>query len=168
MTVILAIAAAVTGLYLLAIMPRMVHKPDKQPLLGVLYAHRGLHDNGSDAPENSMRAFEKAVKAGYGIELDVQLSRDRIPVVFHDFTLERVCGVKGKVYDYTYEELQRFRLYQSEERIPRFEDFLKMVDGRVPLIMEYKVEWTDAAVCLPADRLPHRSTSTPKRRQEKG
>lgn len=153
MTVIVTIAAAAAGLYLLAIMPRMVHKPDKKPFLGVLYAHRGLHDNGSDAPENSMRAFEKAVKAGYGIELDVQLSKDRIPVVFHDFTLERVCGVKGKVYDYTYEELQQFRLCQSEERIPRFEDFLKMVGGRAPLIVEYKVEWTDVSVCPLADKM---------------
>ncbi len=151
MTVILGIAAAVIVLYLLAIMPRMVHKPDKKPFLGVLYAHRGLHDNEGDAPENSMRAFEKAVKAGYGIELDVQLTKDRIPVVFHDFTLERICGVKGKVQDYTYEELQRFRLCRSEERIPRFEDFLKMVGGRVPLIVEYKVEWTDVGVCPLAD-----------------
>ena len=136
MTVILVIAAVAVALYLLAIMPRMAHRPDRQPFLGVYYAHRGLHDNGGDAPENSMRAFEKAVEAGYGIELDVQLSKDRVPVVFHDFTLERVCGIKGKVYDYTYEELQEFRLCRSEERIPRFEDFLEMVGGRVPLIVE--------------------------------
>ncbi len=151
MTVILVIAAVTVALYLLAIMPRMAHRPDRQPFLGVYYAHRGLHDNGGDAPENSMRAFKKAVEAGYGIELDVQLSKDRVPVVFHDFTLERVCGVKGKVYDYTYEELQKFRLYRSEERIPRFEDFLEMVGGRVPLIVEYKVEWTDVSVCPLAD-----------------
>lgn len=153
MMVIGFIVAIVIVLYLLAIMPRMTHKPDKIPFWGVLYAHRGLHDNESDAPENSMKAFEKAVEAGYGIELDVQLSKDKVPVVFHDFTLERVCGVKGKIYDYTYEELQQFRLCKSEEKIPRFEDFLKMVDGRTPLIVEYKMEWMDASVCPLADEI---------------
>ena len=119
----------------------------------VLYAHRGLHDNEGPAPENSMEAFRRAVEAGYGIELDVQLSKDKIPVVFHDFTLQRVCGAEGKVCDYTYEELQQFKLCKSEEKIPRFADFLKLVDGKVPLIVELKIEWTDPGVCPLADKL---------------
>lgn len=147
--VILILAA----LYMLAIMPRMIHKPKRKPHLGVLYAHRGLHDNATEAPENSMTAFRKAVEAGYGIELDVQLSKDDVPVVFHDFTLMRVCGQEGKVCDYTYEELEQFRLFDSEETIPRFEDFLKLVKGRVPLIVELKIEWQDASVCPIADAL---------------
>ena len=98
-----------------------------------------------------MKAFEKAVEGGYGIELDVQLSKDKVPVIFHDFTLERVCGKEGRVYDYTYEELNKFSLYGTEEKIPKLEDFLKMVDGRVPLIVELKVEWTDISVCPLAD-----------------
>ncbi len=151
MNVVFTILLVIVGLYLLAIMPRMLHKPDKKPFQGVLYAHRGLHDNKTQAPENSMAAFRKAVEAGYGIELDVQLSKDRVPVVFHDFTLKRICGVEGKVSDYTYEELQQFRLCQSEERIPRFDDFLKMVGGRVPLIVELKIEWIDVAVCPQVD-----------------
>ena len=97
---ILLIAAA---LYLFLIMPRIAGRPDASMLMGRDYAHRGLHDNKSDAPENSMAAFKKAVDAGYGIELDVQLTRDRIPVVFHDESLKRVCGVDGNVRDYTYE-----------------------------------------------------------------
>jgi glycerophosphoryl diester phosphodiesterase len=151
MTVILIIIAVLAVLYVLALMPRMRHKPDKAPFQGVLYAHRGLHDNRGDAPENSMKAFEKAVEGGYGIELDVQLSKDKIPVIFHDFTLKRVCGNEGKVCDYTYEELSAFSLYGTKERIPKLEDFLKMVDGRVPLIVELKVEWTDISVCPLAD-----------------
>lgn len=63
-------------LYMLAIMPRMLKRADRLPFLGILYAHRGLHDNSTDAPENSMKAFAKAVEAGYGIEMDVQLSKD--------------------------------------------------------------------------------------------
>lgn len=150
--VIFTIWIVLVILYMLAIMPRMIRKPDKTPFIG-LYAHRGLHDNESVAPENSMAAFKKAVEAGYGIELDVQLSKDKVPVVFHDFTLQRVCGVEGKVIDYTYEELQQFSLMHSDEKIPRFEDFLKMVDGKVPLIVELKIEWSDLSVCPLVDEL---------------
>lgn len=142
-------------LYLLMIMPRMTHRPDREIFTKVLYAHRGLHDNNSDAPENSMAAFKKAVDGGYGIECDVQLTKDGIPVIFHDFTLKRVARyekdrgaeVKGKVIDYTYDELQELVLLNSGEKIPKFEDFLKMVDGRVPLIIELKIELKDLRVC---------------------
>ncbi len=139
--------------YMLAIMPRMFKRPDREPFLHVLYAHRGLHDNDTDAPENSMRAFEKAVEAGYGIELDIQLSKDGVPVVFHDFTLKRVCEAEGKICDYTYEELQRFRLCRTGEKIPRLDEVLRLVNGKVPLIVEFKVEWRELALCSPADEL---------------
>ena len=71
-------------IYLFLIAPRMFGKPDRSTLQGVHYAHRGLFDNESDAPENSLKAIQKAVEAGYGIEFDVQLSKDKIPVVFND------------------------------------------------------------------------------------
>lgn len=141
------------AVYLMLIMPRMTKRPDPSPLFGNHYAHRGLHDNDSDAPENSMAAFRKAVDAGYGIEMDVQLTKDRIPVVFHDPTLQRVCGVPGKVRDYTYEELQQFTLCRSQERIPLFADFLKLVDGKVPLIIEIKIHENADTVCQVADEL---------------
>ena len=140
-------------LYLWLIAPRMRNRPDYSALLGWHYAHRGLHDNTGEAPENSMAAFRKAVEAGYGIELDVQLTKDQIPVVFHDETLQRVCGVEGKVRDYTYQELQQFTLCKSHERIPRFADFLEMVDGRVPLIIEIKIHEKASTVCEKADAL---------------
>lgn len=140
-------------LYFLAIMPRIIDKPDMTSFHEWLYAHRGLHDNEGDAPENSMLAFQKAVDAEYGIELDVQLTKDNVPVVFHDFTLKRVCGVEGKVKDYTYEELQQFYLCKSEQKIPKFEDVLTLVDGKVPLIVEHKIEGTDIAVCPIVDAL---------------
>lgn len=149
----LGIVAALFVLYLLIIMPRMIKRPDRSPFMEVLYAHRGLHDNHTDAPENSMAAFRKAVEAGYGIELDVQLSKDDVPVVFHDFTLKRICGAEGKVKDYTYEELLQFSLCGTDEKIPKFEDFLNMVDGRVPLIVEYKIAGGDTKVCEVADKL---------------
>ncbi len=141
------------ALYLLAIMPRMVGKPKTEELCRWFYAHRGLHDNTSDAPENSIKAFQKAIDAGYGIELDIQLSKDKVPVVFHDYTLERMCGKMGKVCDYTYEELQEFQLLESQEHIPHFEDVLKLVNGKVPLIIEFKIESTDTSLCPIADRV---------------
>lgn len=140
-------------LYLFAIAPRLVNSPNTDMLQGVYYAHRGLHDNATDAPENSMAAFKKAVEAGYGIELDVQLTKDEIPVIFHDETLKRICNAEGNVRDYTYEELQQFTLCDSEEKIPLFQGFLDMVDGRVPLIVEIKIHEKAGKVCAKVDEI---------------
>lgn len=140
-------------LYLLMIMPRVAGRPDTEYFQRWLYAHRGLHDNRGEAPENSLRAFRKAVEAGFGIELDIQMTKDDIPVVFHDFTLKRICDAEGKVCDYTYEELQQFRLCNSDQTIPKFEDVLKCVDGRVPLIVELKIEAADTSICSAGDSL---------------
>ena len=147
---LLAIPMA-AGAYAFLVAPRMIKKPDVSVLKGVHYAHRGLHDNHSDAPENSMKAFKKAVDAGYGIEMDIQLTKDKIPVVFHDETLNRMCGVEGKVWEFTYEELQKLTLAESEERIPKFEDVLALVGGKVPLIVEYKLDVPSTEVCEIAD-----------------
>ena len=149
----LAIGGILILLYLLMIMPRTMGGLGKEPFLGVFYAHRGLHDNDTQAPENSLAAFQKAVEAGFGIEMDIQLTKDKIPVVFHDFSLKRICGVDGNVRDYTYEELQQFRLCESTERIPKFEEVLELVNGKVPLIVEFKGENTDMSLCPIADRI---------------
>lgn len=143
-------------LYLLALMPRMWRRPDTSLFKKKYFAHRGLHDNESEAPENSMAAFCKAVAADYGIEFDVHVTRDGIPVVFHDFKLERICGASGNVEDYTYEELQKFTLCQTEERIPKLEEVLSMVQGRVPLIIEIKSEKADVSECAIIDRVLQR------------
>lgn len=151
--IILIIAAVLFVLFFLAIMPRMGHRKARKAFKGVYYAHRGLFDNDGDAPENSLKAFERAAKAGYGMEMDVQVTKDGVPVVFHDFTLERMCGKEGKVCDYTWQELKDFTLAKSRETIPLFADVLKAVGGRVPLIVEIKVEWMDLSVCPAADEL---------------
>jgi len=149
--VILCIIAAVILGYLFLIMPRIGKKKVNAPFTEVLYAHRGLFDNSAPFPENSLAAFRRAVKGGYGIELDVQLTKDRVPVVFHDDTLDRVCGVQGKVCEYTWEELGQFRLYGSQEKIPRLEQVLELVSGRVPLIIELKIEYMDVSLCPVVD-----------------
>lgn len=153
MTTLLILLSILVIAYLFLIAPRMAGKPDASALMGWHYAHRGLHDNKGDAPENSLLSIKKAVAAGYGIEFDVQLTRDRIPVVFHDETLKRVCGVEGNVRDYTYEELQAFPLLASQERIPLLADVLAAVDGRVPLIIEIKIHENPDEVCAKADEL---------------
>ena len=134
-------------LYLFLIAPRMIKRPDYSVLFGVHYAHRGLFDNTSDAPENSLRAMRKAIRAGYGIEFDVQLSKDDIPVVFHDASLKRMCNVDGNVWEYTMEELKQMRLLESEQTIPTLDEVLKVIDGQVPLIIEYKMDRADTKVC---------------------
>jgi len=154
--IILNTISSVTGfavLYLAAIMPNLRKKPGIGLLLDYDYAHRGLHNNKAGIPENSLTAFDKAAVAGYGIELDVQLTKDKIPVVFHDSTLDRVCGVAGRLADHTYEELTAFRLYGTGELIPRLEQVLELVAGRVPLIVEMKIELTDTGVCEAADEI---------------
>ncbi len=149
---ILIICIILCILYLFAIMPRMFQRPDVSPLLGVYYAHRGLHDNHSDAPENSMAAFKRALHYNYGVELDVQLTKDRIPIVFHDETLKRACGVSGTVRDYTYAELQNFPLFDSAEKIPKFQDVLDTVNGKIPLIIEIKCHENPTVLCEATDK----------------
>lgn len=148
-----AVLAALLLVYVFLLMPRLAGRPDMTPLRAVQYAHRGLHDNRSDAPENSLKAFRLAVERGFGIELDVQLSKDKVPVVFHDDSLLRVCGVDKKVGELTLAELKTLRLLDSAETIPTFEEFLQLVNGRVPLIVEIKMAWMNAEVCPAAQAL---------------
>ena len=138
-------------IYFLAIMPRITPRPMYE-FKGWYYAHRGFHDNTSDAPENSAKAMQLAVENGYGIELDVQLTKDEKVVVFHDANLKRVCGVDAKVNSMTYEELQKLRLLNSNEKIPLFSDVLKIIDGKVPLIMEVKMVNGKTRVCELANK----------------
>ncbi len=100
------------------------------------YAHRGLHD--AAHAENSLSAFSSAVERGFGIELDVRLSKDGEVVVFHDPDLKRVCGVDRKVSDLTAKELSAVRLAGTEEGVPLFTDVLKTVKGKVPILVEIK------------------------------
>ncbi len=99
-------------------------------------AHRGLHGNG--VPENSAAAYIKAIEAGYPIEMDVQLTKDLQVVCFHDDDLKRMTGVDSLIYDKTYAELKELRLAGTEERIMLFSEFLELVGGKVPLVIEYK------------------------------
>ena len=124
--------------FLFLIAPGHAGKAKKAIFQGRNIAHRGLFSPDQSVPENSLEAFRLAVESGYGIELDVQLSRDGQVVVFHDDTLERVCGRKARVDELDYEELKDLPLCGSEQRMPLFSEVLALVDGREPMIVELK------------------------------
>ncbi len=136
--IIILILCLFVYVYLMCLMPNTTRREQMKPFEEVYIAHRGLFDNKSSAPENSMAAFQKAVEAGFGIELDVHLSADGQLMVFHDDTLKRMCGIEKAIADCTSQELQQYTLAKSQERIPLLKDVLKIVDGKVPMIIEVK------------------------------
>ena len=125
-------------LLLFLVFPGHASREARAPFEGRAYAHRGLYSADQSVPENSLPAFRLAVEAGYGAELDVQLTKDGQIVVLHDDDLKRACGREGSVCDYTLEELQAFPLFGTGERIPLFSDVLDVFGGRQPLIVELK------------------------------
>lgn len=105
-------------------------------LVEVPIAHRGYHSK--NIPENSLTAFSKAIEKGYAIELDVQLLSDGTVVVFHDESLARMTGNDGYLKYLRKEDLKALYLKDSKEHIPTFEEVLKLVDGKTPLVIEIK------------------------------
>ena len=142
--VILLLVIIATVIYIFLVMPRAVDGADMD-MLCCDFAHRGLWNE--RAPENSLSAFELAARAGYGIELDIQLSKDEKVVVFHDTSLKRMCGVERKVCDLTLAELKTLTLGKTECRIPTLVEVLELIDGRVPLLIELKGEDLDTTLC---------------------
>lgn len=144
---IVRILLILLALYLFLIAPNLFHrKLCAKQLTSHAYAHRGLYDNARGVPENSLPAFERAVRAGYGIELDVRETRDHVLVVHHDETLERSCGDKRRVCDVPLAELQQLELFKTGEHIPTFDEVLSLVNGQVPLIVELKTDFYNHAL----------------------
>ena len=104
MMTIAIILLLLLAVYLFLIMPSL-RRPCDSHLRGWMYAHRGLHDGNVKVPENSMKAFRLAVESGYGMELDVQLTRDHQLVVHHDGSTKRVCGEDKAIKDTDYADL---------------------------------------------------------------
>ena len=145
--VLLILLLVLVLLFTVLIAPRTIGQASLSHMEGYHYAHRGYHDGNVAVPENSLSSFQAAIDAGYGIELDVQLSSDKVPMIFHDADLDRICGVEGKIWDYTCAELQEMNLFDTDETIPTFEQVLALVDGRVPLLVELKGEDTNVDLC---------------------
>ncbi len=145
--IIICAAAALLILNMLLLAPGRFPRKMSPELWRTLYAHRGLHTKDKSVPENSLAAFSAAVENGYGIELDVNITKDNQVVVFHDDSLKRLCGVDKRVIHCTYEELSRYRLLGTQERIPLFAEVLKLVGGKKALIVELKTSERRNELC---------------------
>lgn len=133
----LELLVIIIGACILAVMGRLGHRGLKD-LRGWSYAHRGLHGNG--VPENSMAAFRAARNGGYGIELDIHLTKDGDLAVIHDTSLKRTAGVDVKITDLTAAELGNYHLEGTEETIPTFHQVLDLYAGKAPMIIELKAD----------------------------
>ncbi|MGE9974647.1 glycerophosphodiester phosphodiesterase family protein [Coprococcus catus] len=134
-------------LYFILIIPNIFRRKAMQPYLYLDYAHRGLHDSTKRIPENSMAAFQEALKKNLAIELDIHITRDNQVVVFHDDTLERICNVSGTIEESDYQDLAKLHLQNTDEHIPLFSDVLHYINGRVPLLIELKLPSRDTRLC---------------------
>jgi len=101
-------------------------------------AHRALHELAQGRPENSREAIAAAVAAGYGIEIDLQLSADRQAMVFHDYDLARLTDETGTLRARRADDLGQITLKGGASGIPTFAEVLDLVAGRVPLLVEIK------------------------------
>ncbi len=133
-----AAAALASTLFSWFIRPGTEHEKEIADLSAVDYAHRGLHDAGAGIPENSLAAFRRAAEHGFGIELDVHMTKDKELVVIHDHDTVRMTKYVGKVEDMTFAELRSLKLQGTNESIPTFDEVLSCVKGRVPLLVEIK------------------------------
>ena len=89
-------------------------------------------------PENTLSAFQSALQFGYSfVELDVQLSKDGVPVVIHDYTVDRMTDHKGKVKDYTLAELKQMKI-GKDETIPTLEEAMLLMRGKTEVMLELK------------------------------
>ena len=107
-------------------------------LLRVPLAHRSLHDVSDGRPENSRAGIRAAIAAGYGIEIDLQLSSDDQAMVFHDYDLARLTGTSGPLRLRTANDLSKMTLTGGDEGIPTLQAVLQLVRGKVPLLIEIK------------------------------
>ena len=115
------------------------HNPKSKTLL--VATHRGAHIGNC---ENSVLSTKKSIEIGVDIiELDVKVTKDGVPVLMHDGTINMTTNGTGKVSDYTLEELQKFRLRSwlgilTDERIPTFEEVLKLAKGKIIIDIDLK------------------------------
>ena len=120
-------------------------------LLNTPIAHRGLWND--KIVENSLSAYENAIKCGFPIEIDLYLTSDKKLVSFHDKDLFRMTGTSGLVFDKTLNELKKLRLLNTQEQIPTLDEVLSMVNGKVPLLIEFKDQPDKDFVKIAVDKL---------------
>ena len=129
-----------SSLFLFLTEPRKSDKTQYSKFAGRNYTHRGLYTRDQSVPENSLKAFELSCENDYGIEFDVHLMSDGTLAICHDNDIFRVCGEHRLLSEMTGDELKGTRLFGTDEHIPTLNEMLSLVDGRVPLIVEMKVD----------------------------
>jgi glycerophosphoryl diester phosphodiesterase len=112
--------------------------PLPSEFLGKPLTHRGLHDRTKGVIENSVGAIRAAIAAGYGIEIDVQLTSDGAAMVFHDDRLDRLTPESGPIRGWAARDLKQIKLTGSQETVPTLPEVLEIVNGQVPLLIEMK------------------------------
>lgn len=111
----------------------------------IKFAHRGLWDK--ENPENSLGAFKRARDLNISIELDLHILKDNTIVVFHDNNLKRMTGVDSQIKDRNFDEIKNLKLNNTEFKIPKFEDVLDFIDGKVLLDIEIKTDYKNFKIC---------------------
>ena len=132
----LALLFAIVGFYNFATAGEAISEDKISWIKETPIAHRGVHTK--DIPENSLSAFENALKNNYAIELDVQFTKDKEVVVFHDENLKRMTNDTRNIEDVNYDELKNLRLDNTNEIIPTLEEVLELVDSKVAILIEIK------------------------------
>lgn len=137
---VIGVCVAALAAWTVAVKPRIFNKPDLSELRRYDYAHRGFTGNDPAVPENSKTAFQNAIDHGYGITMDVRLTRDGIPVIFADTRLERLTGASGSVENTTLADIRGLKLSGTDEEVLTLDEALKLVNGQVPVILDLQVE----------------------------
>ena len=148
MLTLLAIVLVLAALWLFLIWPNPGRRARMAAWQGRAFAHRGLHDVKKGIVENTLPAFEAACEKGFGIELDIQFTRDMRAVVFHDDDLARLTGDRRKVREVTLEALRAMPLDGVRTaRVPTLGEALQQIDGRAPLLIELKNGQANDRLC---------------------
>jgi glycerophosphoryl diester phosphodiesterase len=107
-----------------------------------IIAHRGVHD---ELPENTLAAFQRAIELGAdAVELDVRLTSDRVPIVFHYFYLDTITSISGAVFSYSFEQLKNEHVLSKNGngadrfRISTLTEVLETIGGQIGLEIEIK------------------------------
>ena len=155
MTAVLIVLCVLILCLLFLVAPTFRRHSDRKVISGLFVAHRGLHDIDKDTPENSLAAFAAAAARGYAIENDIHITADGEVVVFHDDNLKRMCGVDVNIEESTLSELRKYTLLGTNEHIPTLKECLDLVEGRVPLLIEFKTQGFDSCrrLCEAADKI---------------
>lgn len=98
--------------------------------------HRGFH--GNCIAENTISAFKQAIDHNFNIELDVQLTKDKKLIVFHDYNLKRLFGIKKSISSVTFDEIRELKFPDTNEQIPTFEEVLDLVNNQTGILCEIK------------------------------